>query len=91
MIVTPESLMMYNQRGLLKRDVVTVGVLNIKTISIEKDRFLYDIFDNWDIIILSESDIPYGELVFSWIPRPEKRRNQIANIIWLDKKEANSR
>jgi len=46
MIVTPESLMMYNQRGLLKRDVVTVGVLNIKTISIEKDRFLYDIFDN---------------------------------------------
>jgi hypothetical protein len=25
------------------------------------------------------------------VPRPEKRRNQIANIIWLDQKEASSK
>ena len=73
--------MMYNQHGFFKKDVVTIGVINIKTISIEKDKFLYSVFDNGDIIILSESGIPYGKVTLRRIPRPEKRRNQVANII----------
>jgi hypothetical protein len=80
-IVTPESLMMYDQHGLFKRDVVTIGVLNIRTISIEKDKFLYSLFDNGDIIVLSESNVEYGKVTLRRVPRPEKRRNQIANII----------
>ncbi len=89
-IVTPESLMLYSQHGIFKRDTTTLNVVNIKTISIQKDKFLYSVFNNGDIVILSESDIPYGEVTLRWIPRPEKRRNKIANIIWLDKKEATS-
>lgn len=80
-IVTPESLMMYDQHGLFKRDTITLSVLNIKTISIQKDKLLYSIFNNGDIVILSEADIPFGEVKLRWVPRPEKRRNQIANII----------
>ncbi|MFA7717955.1 MAG: hypothetical protein WC875_04535 [Candidatus Absconditabacterales bacterium] len=90
-IVTPESLMMYDQTGIFKRDVVTIGVPNIKTISLRKKGFLYSIFDNGDIIVLSEANITDGEVTLKWVPRPEKRRNQIANIIGLDQKEASSR
>jgi hypothetical protein len=35
-IVTPESLMMYDQTGIFKRDVFTIGVPSIKTISLKK-------------------------------------------------------
>jgi hypothetical protein len=83
--------MMYDQTGIFKRDVVTIGVPNIKTISLRKKWFLYSIFDNGDIIVLSEANITDGEVTLKWVPRPEKRRNQIANIIWLDQKEASSR
>jgi len=83
-IVTPESLMLYSQHGIFKRDTTTLNVVNIKTISIQKDKFLYSVFNNGDIVILSESDIPYGEVTLRWIPRPEKRRNQMVKVIGID-------
>jgi hypothetical protein len=83
--------MMYDQTGIFKRDVFTIGVPSIKTISLKKKWFLYSLFDNGDIIILSEANISYGEVILRRVPRPEKRRNQIANIIWLDQKEASSK
>ena len=45
-VVTPESLMLYDQGGIFHREEITIGVLNIKTISIRKDKLLYSIFDN---------------------------------------------
>jgi len=46
---------------------------------------LYSIFDNGDIIVLTEGDNEHvGEIKFRWIPRPDKRRNQIVRVIGLD-------
>lgn len=53
-IVTPRALSRYNQEGILKRDIKTSNVRNIKTISIKKNNFLYNLFDNGDLIFLSE-------------------------------------
>ncbi|MCX6823097.1 MAG: hypothetical protein NTX91_03850 [candidate division SR1 bacterium] len=84
-IVIPSCIMMYDQGGIFKRDVITISSASIKTISIRKDKFLYSVFDNGDIIILTEGDSHGdGEVTLRWIPKPEKRRNEIARVIGLD-------
>jgi hypothetical protein len=46
---------------------------------------LYSIFDNGDIIILTEGDIEQnGEIKLKWIPRPEKRKNQMMKVVGID-------
>lgn len=76
---------MYDQWGLFKRDTITISAQSIKTVSIRKNKILYSIFDNGDIIILTEWDSRGdGEVTLRWIPRPEKRRNQMARIVGID-------
>ncbi|HMS90772.1 MAG TPA: hypothetical protein PKC87_00995 [Candidatus Absconditabacterales bacterium] len=84
-IVVPDSIMMYDQGGILKRDVITINAQSIKTISVKKSGLLYSIFDNGDIIILAEGDTERnGETILRRVPRPEKRRNQMLKIIGID-------
>ncbi len=84
-IVIPNSIMMYEQGGILKRNVSTISTQSVKSITIKKSWLLYSIFDNGDIIVLTEGDSERnGEIKFRWIPRPEKRRNQIVKVIGLD-------
>ncbi len=84
-IVIPNAIMMYEQWWILKRNVSTISAQSVKTITIQKSGLLYSIFDNGDIIVLTEGDTERnGEIKFRWIPRPEKRRNQIVKVIGLD-------
>ena len=84
-IVIPNSIIMYDQGGILKRNVVTISAQSIKTISIKKSGLLYSIFDNGDIVILTEGDVAQnGEVTLRRVPRPEKRRNQIVKIVGID-------
>jgi len=84
-IVIPNCMMMYEQWWLFRRNVITISSQSIKTISIKKSWLLYSVFDNGDIIILTEWDVEHnGEVRLRWIPRPEKRRNQMVKIIWID-------
>ncbi len=86
-IVIPSSIMMYDQWGIFERDIRTISSQSIKAISINKSWLLYSIFDNGDIIVLTEGDTEqYGEIKFRRIPKPEKRKNQILKIIGLDLK-----
>jgi len=84
-IVIPSCILMYDQGWLFKRDVITISAQSIKTISIKKEKFLYSVFDNGDIVILTEWDSHGdGEVTLRWIPKPEKRRNEVSRVIWLD-------
>lgn len=84
-IVIPNSIMMYDQWGIFKRNTVTISARSIKSITIKKAWLLYSMFDNGDIIILTEWDNEHnGEMVLRRIPRPEKRRNQMVKVIWID-------
>ena len=83
-IVIPWCIMLYDQWGVFKKDIITVSNHSVKTISVRKKWFLYSVFNNGDIIVLTEWDVNYWEIVLRWIPKPEKRRNQIANIIGID-------
>lgn len=86
-VVIPSSIMMYDQWGILKRNIHTISALSIKAISISKSWLLYSLFDNWDILILTEGDTEHdGEIRFRWIPDPEKKKNQIVKIVGIDLK-----
>lgn len=81
-IVTPDYLVMYDQAWIFNKKVITLNEKSIKTISIERKGFLYSVFNNWDIIFLAEGDVTeHGDVKLKWIPKPEKRRQQIAKIM----------
>lgn len=82
-LITPKSLITFNQTGLFKRDMATLDVDKIKTISVKKRYFLYSIFNNWDLIFLSEWDSNnFWEITLYFISRPEDKKEKISNIIW---------
>lgn len=84
-IVVPSSIIMHDQAWLFKKDIITINSSSIKSISVKKTWLLYSIFDNGDIIILTEGDIEQnGEIKLKWIPRPEKRKNQMMKVVGID-------
>ncbi len=80
-IVTPDSFILYDQGWILSKKVVTVNEKSIKTISVDRPGLLYSIFNNGDITVLSEWDEDNGEIVLKWIPKPEKRKDEITKIL----------
>jgi hypothetical protein len=55
-VVTPDFLVMYNQTWILAKKVITANAKSIKTVSVERSGLLYSLFNNGDIIVLSEWD-----------------------------------
>ncbi len=81
-LVTPQYLTRYNQSWPLKRDIKASNVKNIKTITIEKNNLLYNIFDNGNLIFLSEWDRDNdGEIVLHYIKDPEAKKKEITRIM----------
>lgn len=81
-LVTPQYLTRYNQSWPLKRDIKASNVKNIKTITIEKNNLLYNIFDNGNLVFLSEWDRDNdGEIVLHYIKDPESKKKEITRIM----------
>lgn len=81
-LITPDYLTRYNQSWFMNRDIKTSNVRNIKTITVEKNSFWYNIFDNWDLIFLSEGDkADQGEITLHYIHDPETKKKEITRIM----------
>lgn len=80
-IVTPKALIRYNQHWIIDRHIKTIDAVNLRTVFIQQKWLLYSIFNNWDIIFLSEWEKAYGEIRLEYIYKPEKNRRIIAKII----------
>ena len=80
-IVTPNLLIRYDQMWFFKRSIMTINALNIKTISVVKEWVFYSIFNNGDIVFLSEWDMEHGEIILHYIQKPEKIRHMIAKVL----------
>lgn len=84
-IVTPDLLIMYDQWGIFKRNIISTNEKSIKTISVQKSWLLYSIFNNGDLVFLTEWDAANnGEITLRRVPKPEKRRKEIARIMSKD-------
>ena len=82
-LVTPEYLTRYNQTWFFKRDIKSSYVRNIKTITIIKNSIWYNIFNNWNLIFLSEWDREKWdwEIVLHYIQNPEDKKKEITRIM----------
>jgi len=85
-IVTPDLLIMYDQWGIFNRNIISTNEKSIKTISVKKTWLFYSIFNNGDLIFLTEWDTTGGggEITLRRVPKPEKRRKEIARIMSKD-------
>ena len=80
-IITPKGVVFYNQTWFLKRSETSLSISNIRTITVKKSWLLYSIFNNGDIIILSEwSDIALWEARMFYIHNPDAKRERIREI-----------
>lgn len=88
-IITSESITMYKQMWLFKKNLLTINANAIKSISVERKNLLYSMFNNWDLIFLSEAittnndEKDYWKMTLRWVAKPEKKSNKITNIINL--------
>jgi len=94
-VVTPAGVYLYNQRGIFYRTMSALNIQNIRTINVQKSKLLYTIFDNGDIIFLSEwpdaesgeSDYALGHAKIYYVADPESKKDRIQEIFkrWRDR------
>jgi len=84
LIVTPYKLVRYDQTGLFHRDVISINVNSIKTVSVKKKWIIYSLFDDGDIVFLSEWDVTNGEIMMKYINDPEWQKKKISDVMRRD-------
>jgi len=93
-IITPQSFIMYDQTWLFKRTSKVIDLIHIRSVSVEKSWFIDSIFNNWNIVVLSEwsdmsgsreSKTDPGKIYFRYVKNPEYYTDRIQNML----KEAN--
>ena len=80
-IFTPKWLFLYNQTGILNRNMKSLNVQNIRSIVVEQSGLLYSLCNNGNIFILSEwSEVDFGEARMRYVHDPEAKRERIKQI-----------
>lgn len=85
-IITPQSFIMYDQTGFFKRTSKVIDLIHIRSVSVEKSWFIDSIFNNWNIVVLSEwsdlsgsreSKADPGKIYFRYVKNPEYYTDRI--------------
>ncbi len=81
-IVTPDTLIFYNQEWLFGRKWRTVDVEKIKTITVNKNGLLRSLFNFWSILILTEgAENGEWEINFAFVDDPDTVKFKVYEII----------
>lgn len=80
-IITPTQVERYDQTGILQRDVNVLDADKIKSVKINKKGLLYSLYNNGDIIFMSEGDTQQGEIRLNYINKPEKAKKAILTVL----------
>jgi len=81
-VVTPNTLIYYNQEWVLSRKWRTIDTEKIKTITVSKNWLFRSIFNFWNIVVLSEWDEQWQwEINFSFVDDPDNLKMKILDII----------
>ena len=84
-VVTPDTIVYYNQEWILSRRWRTLWTDKIKTISVNKDWLLRSMYNFWNIIILTEwtdwTEGWEGEINFKFVDDPDNIKFKILKII----------
>ena len=81
-LITPYQVSFYNQQGIFSRNLRTLDVDKIKTITVEKKGFLRSLFNFGSIVFLAEGDMEgRGSGMLNYINAPERLKEKIKDII----------
>ena len=85
-VVNPRSLIRYNQEWFFKRISKTIDLKDIRSTSVRKSWFINSIFNNGELVILSESGWTgtgtwAGEIVFRFVYHPDLRNSEINKLL----------
>lgn len=53
-VVTPKTFLRYNQTGFFKRSSKAIDMKHVRSVYVKKAWFINSIFNNWNIIVLTE-------------------------------------
>lgn len=82
-IITPLSVMQYDQTWVLWRSTRSLDISKIRSISIDKQWLLKSLFNYWSIVFFSEWDASFWDITLNYISNPISLRNAIEHIIML--------
>jgi len=89
-IITPQSFIMYDQTGFLKRTSKVIDLDHVRSVSVEKAWLIDSIFNNWNIVVLSEwsdmtgvreSKVDPWKIYFRYVKNPEYYSEQIELLL----------
>ena len=89
-IITPQSFIMYDQTWLFKRTSKVIDLIHVRSVSVEKSWFIDSIFNNWNIVVLSEwsdlsgsreSKTDPGKIYFRYVKNPEYYTDRIQSML----------
>ena len=86
-IVNPRSLIRYNQEWFFKRISKTIELKDIRSTSVRKTWFINSIFNNGELVFLSEAGGMWtettraGEIVFRFVYHPDLRNSQVNKLL----------
>ncbi len=89
-VVNPRSLIRYNQEWFFKRITKTIDLKDIRSTSVRKSGIVNSIFNNGELVILSEAGWEWtettraGEIVFRYVYHPDLRNSQINKLLSKD-------
>lgn len=88
-IVTPDQIIAYNQKGIWKRQNMTIETIKIKSMSVSYRGWIFSVFNNGDIKFLSEGDVlSGGEIQAYYVYQPQQTKEKIYEIIAQSQKNA---
>jgi hypothetical protein len=89
-IITPQSFIRYDQTWLFKRTSKVIDLAHIRSVSVEKAGFINSLFNNWNIVVLSEwSDFTGSreskedawKVFFRYVKNPEYYTDRIQQML----------
>lgn len=80
-IFTPDEAILVEQIGIFNRNIKSLDIRKIKSITIRKKNIFFSIFNDGIITILSEGNEHLWGITFKYVYNPEVVKEQIHNII----------
>lgn len=80
-IITPEEIILTEQSWIFNRWIRTLDTAKIKSVSIQKKSIIHSLFNNGEIVFMSDGDEKLWEIVLEYIHNPEGQKSTLQNII----------
>jgi len=83
-IITPDEIILTEQSWLFNRWIRTLDAAKVKSISVQKKSMLHSLFNNGDIVFMSDGDDILWEIILNYIHNPEWQKAILHSIILKD-------